>query len=107
MRVLRVCTLVAALALSAAPAAEAHHGQQQGVKVVATGLDNPRGLAFGPGGLYVAEAGRGGSAPCQTGPEGDTMCFGTSGAVTRIGGRHGGKTRIVEGLPSLARTDGS
>jgi hypothetical protein len=26
------------------------------------GLDNPRGLAFGPeGGLYVAEAGRGGA----------------------------------------------
>ena len=33
------------------------------VKVVASGLDNPRGLDFGPGGdLYVAEAGRGGSS---------------------------------------------
>jgi hypothetical protein len=107
MRVLRGCALAAALALLAAPAAEAHHGRQQGVKVVARGLDNPRGLAFGPGGLYVAEAGRGGSGPCQTGPEGDAVCFGTSGAVTRIGLRHGDQTRIVDGLPSRAGTDGS
>src|SRR5262245_36015808 len=34
------------------------------VTVVMSGLDNPRGLAFGPeGGLYVAEAGRGGGGP--------------------------------------------
>jgi hypothetical protein len=32
--------------------------------VVMTGLSSPRGLAFGPdGGLYVAEAGRGATAP--------------------------------------------
>ena len=32
------------------------------VTVVASGLNNPRGLAFGPdGGLYVAEGGTGGS----------------------------------------------
>ena len=30
-------------------------------QVVVSGLDNPRGLAFGPeGGLYIAQAGRGG-----------------------------------------------
>ena len=35
--------------------------------VVMQGLDNPRGLAFGPeGALYVAEAGRGGDGPCGT-----------------------------------------
>ena len=34
-------------------------------RVVMTGLDNPRDLAFGPeGALYVAEAGRGGDGPC-------------------------------------------
>ena len=34
-------------------------------RVVMSGLDNPRGLAFGPeGALYVAEAGRGGGGPC-------------------------------------------
>lgn len=108
MRLLRVCALAAALALLPAAAAEAHHGHQQGVKVVASGLDNPRGLAFGPGGgLYVAEAGRGGSGPCQPGGEGDTVCFGTSGAVTRVNLWSGGQTRIASGLPSLAGTDGS
>jgi hypothetical protein len=105
-RSLRVCALGAALALLPAATAAAHQGQE-GVKVVASGLDNPRGLAFGPGGLYVAESGRGGSAPCLTGPEGDTVCFGTSGAVTRIGLRHGGQARVASGLPSLAATDGS
>ena len=40
------------------------------VSVVATDLDNPRGLNFGPdGGLYVAEAGTGGAGPCGPGPE--------------------------------------
>src|SRR5438128_7969037 len=39
--------------------------------VVASGLDNPRGLAFGPeGALYVAEAARAGTGPCITGPAG-------------------------------------
>jgi hypothetical protein len=55
----------------------------------------------------VAEAGRGGSAPCQTGPEGDTVCFGTSGAVTRVNPFRGHQRRIASGLPSLAGTDGS
>ena len=38
---------------------------QSGPIVIMQGLDNPRGLAIGPeGGLYVTEAGRGGSGPC-------------------------------------------
>jgi glucose/arabinose dehydrogenase len=37
------------------------------VEVIMSGLDNPRGLALGPeGALYVVEAGRGGTGPCQT-----------------------------------------
>jgi hypothetical protein len=78
------------------------------VRVVARGFDNPRGLDFGPGGsIYVAEAGRGGGGPCVPGPDGSTMCFGPSGAVTRVDLRRGRATRIVKGLPSLAAPDGS
>lgn len=73
--------------------------------LVASGLDNPRMLSFGPdGSLYVAEAGRGGAGPCFPGPEGET-CFGRSGAVTKI--RAGRQTRVLTRLPSLAAEGGS
>jgi hypothetical protein len=71
------------------------------VETIAGGLDNPRHLAFGGGGLYVAEAGTGGEGPCAPGPAGGTACVGDTGAVTVID-RHGGQRRIVEGLASLA-----
>ncbi|MEV8438122.1 ScyD/ScyE family protein [Actinosynnema sp. NPDC051121] len=74
--------------------------------VVAQGLDNPRGLAFDAhGDLYVAEAGRGGEGPCFPGPEGAEVCFGDSGAITRIAG--GAQSRVITGLPSIAARDGS
>lgn len=77
---------------------------RQAPEVVASGLDNPRGLAFGPeGALYVVEAGRGGAGPCI--PVGTGVgCFGLTGAVTRIW--RGGSERIFSGLPSLAHADG-
>ena len=37
----------------------------------------------------------------MTGPEGGTVCFGTTGAITRISS-HGRQSRIITGLPSLA-----
>ena len=47
--------------------------------VVVNGLDNPRGVAFGPeGALYIAQAGSGGSGACGPGPEG-TRCYGETG----------------------------
>ncbi|KUL27398.1 ScyD/ScyE family protein [Actinoplanes awajinensis] len=77
---------------------------------VASGLDHPRGLAFGPDGtLYVAEAGHGG-VPCRRIPAGGQVvagldrtgigpvCAGASGAIAAI--RHGHVRRIVTGLPS-------
>jgi hypothetical protein len=73
--------------------------------VIATGLDNPRGLALAGGAVYVAEAGRGGSGPCGIAAGGDTVCYGATGAVTRIA--NGTQSRIVSGLPSLAAPDGS
>jgi hypothetical protein len=76
-----------------------------GRRVVASGLDNPRGIAFGQdGALYVAEAGAGGSGPCATGPDGE-ICFGPSGAVTRIW--RGTQQRVLTGLPSVAQAGGS
>src|SRR5438034_9662339 len=68
------------------------------------GLDNPRGLAFGPeGGLYVAEAGRGGplSPLCISNPDPGIgfRCYGATGAISRYW--HGDQERVVTGLPSL------
>lgn len=92
-----VVALVPALAAQAAPAAS--------VRVVATGLDNPRQLTIGAGGsVYVAEAGRGGSGPCIPNPEGGDACLGATGAVTKITRR--GQERVITGLPSLAGPDG-
>jgi sugar lactone lactonase YvrE len=78
-----------------------------GLQVVASGLNNPRGIAIGPGGaLFVAESGAGGSGPCAIGPEGNEVCFGPSGAITRIA--HGTQRQVVTGLPSVAdRADSS
>ncbi|GIM93990.1 ScyD/ScyE family protein [Paractinoplanes toevensis] len=93
-----------AVLVSAAPAAAG--GAASPVRVAA-GLDNPRGLAFGPdGALYVAEAGRGGSGPCRKeGPEGGPVCFGRSAAITRLA--HGRQKRVLRGLPSLASPEGT
>lgn len=80
--------------------------------VVADGLANPRGLAFGPdGALYVAEAGSGGDGTCIEGPEG-TACFGDSGAITRVTidpstRAATAQEQVITGLPSLgAETTG-
>ncbi len=73
------------------------------MEVVASGLNNPRGLAFGwDGGLYVAEAGVGGDGPCIPSPEGGDACYGPSGSITRIDLVGGTQNRFATGLPSLA-----
>jgi hypothetical protein len=73
--------------------------------VVMSGLDNPRHLAFGPeGGLYVAEAGRGGAGPCIF-LRGETQCAGNSGAVSRLW--HGEQERVATGFPSYAPATGA
>jgi hypothetical protein len=77
-----------------------------GVDVVMTGLDNPRGLAFSPdGALYVAEAGSGGSGPCITAGVGAGVCYGPTGAVSRL--RKGVQERVATGLPSLVGPNGT
>ncbi|MEH2435687.1 MAG: ScyD/ScyE family protein [Nostoc sp.] len=76
--------------------------------VIADGLYNAGGLSFSPdGNLYITEAGIGGSGACvpPSSGQGDSLCYGTSGAVTKI---ENGKTeRILTGLPSLALPDGT
>lgn len=77
------------------------------IEVLASGLDSPRKLSFGPdGALYVAEAGRGGTGigiPSPTQP-GALVFYGATGAITRI--QNGVVERVVTGLPSLALPDG-
>jgi hypothetical protein len=97
------------VALGVAPAAQATRGGDHDyvppvkVKVIATGLDSPRHLAFNDDGdLFVAEAGRGGTGPCFAGGEGPA-CMGATGAVTKID-RRGHQYRIVSGLASMANT---
>ena len=84
---------------------------QSGMLVVATGLDNPRGLSFGPdGALYVAEAGRGGTSPLclpDTAPPFPlTRCLGPTGAITRVSGLLV-QQRVVTNLPSVAGPTGA
>jgi hypothetical protein len=78
-----------------------------GWQVVASGLNNPRGLNFAADGhLYIAEAGSGGEAPCGPGPEGE-RCFGMSGSITRLNIKSGQQDRVVSELPSLAGEGGA
>jgi hypothetical protein len=73
--------------------------------VVASGLNNPRGLDFAPNGaLYIAEAGLGGDGPVIVGGDGPHQ-FGLTGSITRVW--KGKQERLVEGLPSLAGEDGT
>lgn len=72
------------------------------LEIVASGLDNPRRMAFGPdGALYVAEAGRGGLEPKIIAPElNSLLSLGSTGGVTRI--QNGTQKRVISELPSLA-----
>ena len=106
-----LATLVALFLLALAPAQAAPTAQDAPAApaawtVVANGLANPRHLTFGPdGALYVAEAGAGGDGLCITGPEGDPICYGASGAVTQVefdaAMAPTGQAQLITGLPSL------
>ena len=68
--------------------------------VVASGLNSPRGLSFGPdGGLYIAEAG----LPSSTGPStlvrGAAEFYNETGSITRLLGSS--QSRVFTGLPSI------
>jgi len=76
------------------------------MSVYATGLNNPRGLKFGPDGyLYVAEGGLGGTnsttpQQCQQVPSiGPYTGSPTGGRISKID-RHGHRTTVTDALPS-------
>lgn len=73
------------------------------VRTLATGLENPRGLTIAPNGnLVLSEAGRGGSGPCLVAGSGNTVCYGTTGAVGLFDRSTNVYSRALSNLPSLA-----
>jgi hypothetical protein len=79
------------------------------VTVFATGLNNPRGLKFGPDGyLHVAEGGAGGTesttiTQCAQVPAVGPYTGGMTARISRIN-RRGVRTTVADGLPSSQTT---
>ena len=73
-------------------------------KTLATGLESPRGVAIAPNGnLVLSEAGRGGNGSCLTSGSGNSVCYGTSGALGLFNFSTNSYSRTITGLPSLAK----
>ncbi len=95
----RLCLSMACIALCVSTGRA-----QSTVSVFATGLNNPRGLKFGPDGyLYVAEGGAGGTestvGQCVQVPEVGPYTGGLTARISRIDA-HGVRTTVVDHLPS-------
>jgi hypothetical protein len=91
---------IAAASLTAAAPASAlpsHRHSGLTVETVASGLNGPRHIALGPGGLYFTQTGTGGDSCVAY--EGSNYCEGATAEVSLLGPR--GVRTVVSGLPSL------
>jgi hypothetical protein len=100
-----VATAALAVGLSAVGDAHAEAPSTSKVTVLTSGLENPRGLTFGPdGGLFVAEGGLGGTAStvgqCPQVPAAGPYTGGMTARISRIDVHTGNRATVVDGLPS-------
>ena len=100
-----VATAALAAGVSVAGAARAAAWPTPTVTVLTSGLENPRGLTFGPDGrLYVAEGGAGGTAStigqCPQVPGAGPYTGGMTARISRIDVHTGTRATVVDGLPS-------
>ncbi|MCC6174562.1 MAG: ScyD/ScyE family protein [Chloroflexi bacterium] len=98
----RLCWLLLLGGMLLGAACTPPNGQPPQATMVFRGLDNPRGIAFGPDGhLYIAEAGTGGSTRPDVGPRGRRYRVGTTSRLSRIdtAGRY---EVVLNHLPSMS-----
>src|SRR5882757_7014852 len=104
IRFLIACNGIALLLASGWASSARAQGRSANVSVFASGLNNPRGLKFGPdGNLYVAEGGMGGTTStvgiCDQVPDAGPYTGGFTSRISKIDA-HGNRTTLVDNLPS-------
>ncbi len=104
LRLLAAMGLLVSSLIAGVPAA--HAATAPTVSTVASGLENPRGLKFGPNGqLYVAEGGLGGTRSTvglcdQVPPPVGPYTGGFNSRISSINVDNGRRRTVVDGLPS-------
>jgi sugar lactone lactonase YvrE len=107
-QVARTFAIAAILVPAASLGGVAAQAGGSNVSVLASGLNNPRGLTFGPNGqLYVAEGGLGGTTMNTVGqclqappPVGPYTSSGNSASISKIDPSTGARTIVAGNLPS-------
>ncbi|MBV9356470.1 MAG: ScyD/ScyE family protein, partial [Chloroflexi bacterium] len=113
-RIFRIASVAALAALAVLTAVgPAQAASSHPFVVVASGLENPRGLKFGPDGqLYVAEGGLGGTQTTtpqdcqQVPPPVGPYSGGFTARISKIDRRSGARSTVVDHLPSSQTAPG-